>query len=214
MAILPAVPAFSTAVIVNGEPADEYQPPDIPIPYNAEFEGVPRTRCFIPAETGNTYSVRFRLSPRFDFGIETDTLLVAIYIDGALVEETIVYKELLREKDFIDHIKYRHQQYADGSLTSHEFCFRDLAPGSYHCYLYKLRIDIGIAECTTAATLNADMQLVKTLGTIRVVLKLAKNFGKDPSAHPSLLEQEISGSFEPSFKALALNGHGQTHGTE
>lgn len=128
MAILPAVPAFSTAVIVNGEPADEYQPP-YPIPYDVEFEGVPRTRCFIPAETGNTYSVRFRLSPRFDFGSETDTLLVAIYIDGALVEETIVYKELLREQDFIDRIKYRHQQHADGSLTSHEFCFRDLAPG-------------------------------------------------------------------------------------
>ncbi|KAF5622821.1 hypothetical protein F25303_11938 [Fusarium sp. NRRL 25303] len=196
MAILPAIPAFSTAVIVNGEPADEYQPPGIPIAYDAEFEGVPRTRCFIPAETGNTYSVRFRLSPRFDFGIETDTLLFAIYIDGALVEETIVYKELLREQDFIDHIKYRHQQYADGSLTSHEFCFRNLAP----------------AECTTAATLNTDMQLVKTLGTIRVVLKLAKNFGKDPSAHPCL-EEEISRSLEPSWKALALNGHGQTHGT-
>ncbi|CZR49550.1 uncharacterized protein FPRO_15909 [Fusarium proliferatum ET1] len=196
MAILPAVPAFSTAVIVNGEPADEYQPP-CPIPYDAEFEGVPRIRCFIPAETGNTYSVRFRLSPRFDFGNKTDTLLVAIYIDGALVEETIVYKELLREQDFIDHIKYRHQHHSDGSRTYHEFWFRDLAP----------------AECTSAATLNADMQLVKTLGTIRVVLKLAKNFGKDPSADHCLGE-EISRSLEPSCKALALNGHGQTHGTD
>ncbi|KAG4259280.1 hypothetical protein FPRO03_12956 [Fusarium proliferatum] len=196
MGILPAVPAFSTAVIVNGEPADEYQPP-CPIPYDAEFEGVPRIRCFIPAETGNTYSVRFRLSPRFDFGNETDTLLVAIYIDGALVEETIVYKELLREQDFIDHIKYRHQHHSDGSRTSHEFWFRELAP----------------AECTSAATLNADMQLVKTLGTIRVVLKLAKNFGKDPSADHCLGE-EISRSLEPSCKALALNGHGQTHGTD
>lgn len=57
------------------------------------------------------------------------------------------------------------------------------------------------------------MQLVKTLGTIRVVLKLAKNFGKDPSAY-HCLEEEISRSLEPSCKALALNGHGQTHGTE
>ncbi|CVL12518.1 uncharacterized protein FPRN_15114 [Fusarium proliferatum] len=190
MAILPAVPAFSTAVIVNGEAADEYQPP-CPIPYDAEFEGVPRTRCFIPAETGNTYCVRFRLSPRFDFGNETDTLLVAIYIDGALAEETMVYKEFLREQDFIDYIKYRR-----GSNSWHEFCFQDLAP----------------LECTTAATLNADMQLVKTLGTIRVVLKLAKNFGKYVSAQPSL-EEKFCGSLDPSWKALALNGHGQTHGT-
>ncbi|KAK2470231.1 hypothetical protein H9L39_18148 [Fusarium oxysporum f. sp. albedinis] len=86
MAILPSVPAFSTTIIVDGEPADEYQPPYITIPHGAEFGDVPRVRCFIAAETGQPYSVRFRLSPRFYFGAETDTLLVSIYIDGNLVE--------------------------------------------------------------------------------------------------------------------------------
>ena len=92
MAILPAVPAFSTTKVVNGEPVDEYQPPHIPIPYDAEFsKDVPRSRCFIAADTGQTYSVRFRLSPRFCFGAEIDTLLVAIYIDGKPVEESLVF---------------------------------------------------------------------------------------------------------------------------
>ncbi|KAF4417438.1 hypothetical protein FACUT_12225 [Fusarium acutatum] len=94
MAILPAAPAFSTTIVVNGEPVDEYQPPHIPIPYDAEIsKDVPRTCCFIAAETCQTYSVRFRLSPRFCFGAETDTLLVAIYIDRKPVEESLVFQD-------------------------------------------------------------------------------------------------------------------------
>ncbi|KAF5585621.1 uncharacterized protein FSUBG_12396 [Fusarium subglutinans] len=212
MAILPEVPAFSTAIIVDGEPADEYQPPHIPIPYDAEFEGVPRTRCFIAAETGETYSVRFRLSPLFYFGAETDTLLVSIYIDGSLVEESLVFKSLPGEQDFIDYISHLHREDANGSINPHTFCFQDLAPGMYPYCLGKLRPNVGAAECTTAATLQADMQLVKTLGTIRVVLRSAKKLISDPMPSPSNKQQTFN-TLQPSTKALILNGYGQTHGT-
>ncbi|KAF5549527.1 hypothetical protein FMEXI_4228 [Fusarium mexicanum] len=196
MAILPAVPAFSSTIIIDGEPADEYQPPHIPIPYDAEFEGVPRTRCFIAAKTGKTYSVRFRLSPLFYFGAETDTLLVSIYIDGSLVEESLVFKSLLGEQDFIDYVSHLHREDTNGCINTHTFCSQDLAP----------------AECTTAATLQADMQLVKTLGTIRVVLRSAKKVNSDPMPGPSDVQQAFN-TLQPSTKALILNGYGQTHGT-
>ncbi|KAF5700473.1 hypothetical protein FMUND_14331 [Fusarium mundagurra] len=196
MAILPAVPAFSTTVVVNGEPADEYQPLYIPIPYDAEFEDVPRTRCFIAAETGQTYSIRFRLSPLFYFGDDTDTLVVSIYIDGNLVEESLVFKTLLGEQDFIEHFSYLHRAFPDGSRSSHAFCFQDLEP----------------TECAAAATLQADMQLVKTLGTIRIVLRVAKKLSYHPM-HDLSDEAGIVNCLQPSSKALILNGHGQTHGT-
>ncbi|KAF5674706.1 hypothetical protein FDENT_9962 [Fusarium denticulatum] len=200
MAILPAVPAFSTTIVVNGEPADEYQPPHIPIPYDVEFENVPRTRCFIAAETCQTYSIRFRLSPRFYFGDDTDTLLVSIYIDGHLIEESLVFKNLVRQQDFIEYISHRHREFADGNRITETFSFQELAP----------------AECTTATTLQADMQLVKTLGTIRVVLTSAKTLDYDPKhgpLHDPSDEAESINSLQLSAKALILNGNGQTHGT-
>ncbi|KAF5578862.1 hypothetical protein FPCIR_11406 [Fusarium pseudocircinatum] len=189
MAILRAVPAFSTTIVVNGEPADEYQPPHIPIPYDAQFENVPRTRCFIAAETGETYSIRFRLSPRFYFGDDTDTLLVSNYIDGNLIEESLVFKSLVREQDFIEYISHRLREFADGNRITESFSFQDLAP----------------AECTNAATLQADMQLVKALGTIRVVLTSAKTLDYDlkhgPLHDPSD-EAESINSLQPSTKAF------------
>ncbi|KAF5539768.1 hypothetical protein FNAPI_10703 [Fusarium napiforme] len=200
MAILPAVPAFSTTIVVNGEPADEYQPPHIPIPYDAGFENVPRTRCFIASETGQSYSIRFRLSPHFNFGENTDTLLVSTYIDGNLIEESLVFKSLVREQDFIEYISHRTREYADGNRITETFSFQDLVP----------------TECTTAATLRADMQLVKTLGTIRVVLTSAKTLDYDPKhgpLHDASGEAESIGPLQVSTKALILNGNGQTHGT-
>ncbi|RBR15764.1 hypothetical protein FVER53590_25942 [Fusarium verticillioides] len=200
MAILPAVPAFFTTIVVNGEPADEYQPPHITIPYDAQFENVPRTRCFIASETGQSYSIRFRLSPHFYFGDSTDTLLISIYIDGNLIEESLVFKHLVREQDFIEYISHRHRDYADGNRVTESFFFQDLAP----------------TECTTAATLQADMQLVKTLGTIRVVLTSAKTLDCDPKhgpLHDASGEAESINSLQLSTKALILNGNGQTHGT-
>ncbi|KAF4497220.1 hypothetical protein FAGAP_6620 [Fusarium agapanthi] len=108
------------------------------------------------------------LSPRFYFGAETDTLLVSIYIDGNLVEESLVFKSLLREQDFIEYISHRHREDPNGSISTHTFSFQDLAH----------------AECTTAATLQADIG-----------------------------EEQTFDSLQPSTKALILNGYGQTHGT-
>ncbi|KAF5638576.1 uncharacterized protein FTJAE_5239 [Fusarium tjaetaba] len=181
MAILPAVPAFSTTIVVNGEPADEYQPPHIPIPDWSEL-------------------LDTILSPYFSFGDNTDTLLVSTYIDGNLIEESLVFKHLVREQDFIEYISHRHRDYADGNRVTETFYFQDLAP----------------TECTTAATLQADMQLVKTLGTIRVVLTSAKTLDYDPKhgpLHNASGEAESINSLQLSTKALILNGNGQTHGT-
>jgi hypothetical protein len=130
MAILPAVPAFSTTILVDGEPVDEYQPPHIPIPYDPEFnEEMPRTRCFIAAETGCPYSIRFRLSPLFDFADDTDTLIVAIFIDGTLVEQAMVSEHMLGSQVSLEKFPIAIDVYANGSSSVHSFVFRDLSPG-------------------------------------------------------------------------------------
>ncbi|KAJ4044856.1 hypothetical protein NW761_008225 [Fusarium oxysporum] len=147
------------------------------------------TRCCV-------YSIRFRLSSCFYFGAETDTLLVVIYIVGKPVEDSLVFHDPLRGKDHIEHISDRHREYAHGLTSTYTFSSQDLKP----------------AECTTAVTLQTDMQLVETLITIRVVLRLAKNMEYYPM-HDSSDEWENISSLQPSKKALVLNGHGQTHGT-
>ncbi|KAF5567955.1 hypothetical protein FPHYL_3018 [Fusarium phyllophilum] len=201
MAILPAVPAFSTTVVVSGEPADEYQPPRIIIPYDAEFKAVPRARCFIAAETGQSYSIRFRVSPLFRFSNNTDTLVVSIYINGNLVKESLVFETLLSKQDFIKSVSHLHRVYSDGSRSAATFVFEDLTP----------------AESTNAATLQADMQVIRSLRTIRVILRSARRLSPDPMHCPN--DQEVTfnnlqpSRLQTSHKALALNRHSQTHRT-
>ncbi|KAF4435477.1 hypothetical protein F53441_13497 [Fusarium austroafricanum] len=56
------------------------------------------------------------------------------------------------------------------------------------------------------------MQLVKTLGRIRIVLSFGKLKCRDSPCH-SAVDVNAAGALEPAYKALILNGHGQTHGT-
>jgi hypothetical protein len=56
------------------------------------------------------------------------------------------------------------------------------------------------------------MQRVKAIGTIKIVLKRGKMKDKVAVCHDSD-DGKSTGSLEPAYKALILNGHGQTHGT-
>ncbi|KAF4333824.1 hypothetical protein FBEOM_12354 [Fusarium beomiforme] len=178
MAIIPTVPAFSATILINGKTVDEYQPPHIPIPHDPGLRPeLPRTRCFIKAETGHRYSIRYRVSPLFNFAGNTDVLVVSIYIDGNLVEKSCVPKDILGSRDFIEEIDFRHKELPDGSFDTHAFVFQDLSP----------------AEGTDAATLKADLQRVKALGTIKIVLSLAKeNDTDDTQVHEPVEVEYIS----------------------
>ncbi|KAH7203411.1 hypothetical protein BKA60DRAFT_467791 [Fusarium oxysporum] len=83
MAVLPFTPGINVAVLVDGEPAKEYQPWEFPEPFDATMnQGIPHTQCYIQSQAGNPYAICFRISSLFTFPDDTDAVTISVYVDG------------------------------------------------------------------------------------------------------------------------------------
>ncbi|KAL7755437.1 hypothetical protein ACKLNR_014535 [Fusarium oxysporum f. sp. zingiberi] len=196
MAILPAVPHISITVLIDGMPAREYQPSCLPQPiYLDGRDKLPMARCFIESQAEKAYKIRYRVSPLFFFPHDTDILIIAIFIDGQLFDERAVLKTQLNGLDYIEEIWYRQRNLTDGSSEWYGMAFKKVT-----------------MEEADQKTTEADLQRIKTLGTIEVVVRVAKGAAHRPTA-PSLDDGKRNESLAFSQKALVLNYHEKGHGT-
>ncbi|KAF9765083.1 hypothetical protein IL306_002694 [Fusarium sp. DS 682] len=200
MAILPAIPGISIVILVDDEPAQEYQPPSLPTPIDStERQNLPKARCFIESRAGSPYKIRYRVSPLFSFPDGTDVLVFSVFVDGKPFSTPCVSKEKLHGRDH-DH---------NGEIS---YCQRDLPDGSSESYGLAFE-DLTLMEEVDCGTIHTDIQRIKTLGAIQVVVQIAKRATQQTVGH-SLDDDKRNVSLAFSHKKLILNGHGQSHGTK
>ncbi|SCO92218.1 uncharacterized protein FRV6_16346 [Fusarium oxysporum] len=96
MAVLPLTPGINIAVLVDGEPAKEYQPWEFPEIFDATMnQGIPHTKCYIKSQAGRPYAIRFRISSLFTFPDDTDAVTISVYVDGKPFDNKCIRKSTL-----------------------------------------------------------------------------------------------------------------------
>ncbi|EWZ30377.1 hypothetical protein FOZG_15864 [Fusarium oxysporum Fo47] len=96
MAVLPFTPDINIAVLVDAEPAKEYQPWEFPELFDAAInQGIPHTKCYIQSQAGYPYAIRFRISSLFTFPDDTDAVTISVYVDGKPFDNKCIRKSTL-----------------------------------------------------------------------------------------------------------------------
>jgi hypothetical protein len=96
MAVLPFTPGINIAVLVDGEPAKEYQPWEFPEIFDAIMnQGIPHTKCYIKSQAGSPFAIRFRISSLFTFPDDTDAVTISVYVDGKPFDNKCIRKSTL-----------------------------------------------------------------------------------------------------------------------
>lgn len=86
MAILPDIPGLFASVIVAGQPATEYEPPDdseIPTDTDQSLARLPACHRYIESKTGAAFKIRVDVTSAFAFPGSNDILLNRVFIDGS-----------------------------------------------------------------------------------------------------------------------------------
>jgi hypothetical protein len=130
MAILPYIPGINITVLVDDEPAQEYQPYKIPTPFDStRNQDLPQTKCFIESQAGSPYAIRFKISPLFLFPDDTDVLIISVFVDGKPFDERCIPRSRLYGADYMDKIWYCQRDLPDGPSESYTLAFEDLKLG-------------------------------------------------------------------------------------
>ncbi|EMT72146.1 hypothetical protein FOC4_g10004002 [Fusarium odoratissimum] len=203
MAILPFTPGINVAVLVDGEPAKEYQPWEFPEPFDATMnQGIPHTKCYVKSQAGSPYAIRFRISSVFTFPNDTDAVTISVYVDGKPFDNKCIRKSTLAGAsnlgiEYVGEISYCQRDFSDGSSKSYRPVFGDIRP-----------VDEADSE-----SVNTDLERIKALGTIQVAIEVGKQIAPVPMGNDDFSDDKRNESLAIDNKALLLNGHGQIHGT-
>ncbi|KAM6529964.1 hypothetical protein FALCPG4_008086 [Fusarium falciforme] len=159
MAILPDVPGLIASVIVAGQPATEYEPPDdgeIPTDPDQSFARLPACHRYIESKTGATFKIRVDVTSAFAFPGNSDILLTRVFIDGS--KETGVR---VRKDDVPTTCHVSQTTRFDAALNQEVYKKFIFAP-------------VTTTEDMDSDKVARDAKRVQELGTIKVVVTAAR----------------------------------------
>ncbi|KAJ4329303.1 hypothetical protein N0V84_000198 [Fusarium piperis] len=174
MAILPDIPGLIASVIVAGQPATEYAPPDdgeIPTDPDQSLAWLPACHRYIESKTGAPFKISVDVTSAFAFPGSSDVLLTSVFIDGSKENRTRVQKQDVPKTCHIS----RTTRF-DAVLNQEVYKKFIFAP-------------VTTTEDVDSDKLDRDAKRVRKLGTIKLVITVGRFDGyrelKPSSRRPS-----------------------------
>ncbi|KAK2684697.1 hypothetical protein QWA68_016462 [Fusarium oxysporum] len=117
------------------------------------------THYFIESQTGKNFHIRYRFSPLFTFSDGVVAIILKFFIDGIECQQLVMnHEDLIGARDKIQNMCYRRMEMGDGRSDSYSLTFSEIAP----------------VELAKRATVVSDIERIKTLKTIKVMIGFGK----------------------------------------
>ncbi|KAM0341201.1 hypothetical protein ACHAPU_010131 [Fusarium lateritium] len=200
MAILPNVKGLSVRIVIDGEPADEFKPPTgSSLNSDVGTHEIPNMHRFIESQSRRPYAIEVDCQSDFHFAGHCNAVIFDATVDGSIVLSLLVdARRFQRPGGYVQKLAQRH----NGTQRDVDLVFQDLQT----------------IEDAGRDIVKADLERLKTLGTIKVVVHQAKisadekTGGSSAKSVATASAQQVEPQ-EVALKALILDDKGHTHGT-
>ncbi|KAF9775701.1 hypothetical protein IL306_006180 [Fusarium sp. DS 682] len=201
MAIHPDVPGLSVTVEVNHSPLPERERPIEETRPSYVAHGTPYVERSIECSLGSKYAVAMTLTSSYAFPDDHDLLMLRLYLDDSsshfrtLMVSKASIPELGSDEKHVEYLKFRDHRGTDGQVHRTFLIFSKVSS----------------AEGGGPDEIAADLERLKSMGTIRAKVMTAKDEGKEMLQEPP--PPRDFASLEVFGKALIQSGQDVAVGT-